>query len=162
MDSGLKLNGDYFLELSENGIVTQTLDIKNLIVNEGLGYVLSLIGGASPTNLYVVPTANAYTALGTDTLASILTSAGEVTAYSATSRPQWSGIATGTTIDNSVSLATFAFTGSGSVNGILICTQGTKGSSTGKAYSYVALSTAFGFTSTASLAVKYSTTASSI
>jgi len=92
-----------------NGVITETREWENLVTTEGKNYLLSagLDGGTQDTTWFVGLTDGTPTAAAGDTL---VTHAGwvEVTAYTGNRKAFVGGTASGGSLDNSGSVASFA------------------------------------------------------
>ena len=114
MKQKLKLAGIFTFEHIRNGKVIDTWNQDNLVVDEGLEYVLgNAFDGVtgSLTNWFVGLYSGNYTPVNTDTAANIAANATETTtAYSEVARPAWAqGGVVGNSIGNASSPAVFTF-----------------------------------------------------
>lgn len=121
----------------EHGNVKWRDEITNLVVNEGLDYLLNtgLSGGAQITTWYLGLLSGTPTVAATDTMAA---HAGwtEITAYNEAARPGWvdGGVAS-QSVDNSASPATFTINADSTViGGAFLTSVNTKGGATGSLY----------------------------
>jgi hypothetical protein len=137
--------GRFTLEHFRSGRLINKIEIDNLVVNEGKNHILNtqFNSGSQVTTWYMgLINASGYSAIAaTDTMAS---HGGwtEITAYTQATRPQWVvSAASGQTITNP-SAITFDINATGSVQGGFICTNNTKGGSTGTLWSAVSYSSA--------------------
>lgn len=119
-----------------NGNLLWREKVKNLVVNVGLDDVLDKYfkGSGYTAAHYIGLTDGTPSFAADDTMAS---HAGwsEMTIYSETSRPQavW-GTVSGQSVDNSANKAVFSITGSGTIGGLFLCTDDTKGGTSGTLY----------------------------
>ena len=125
----------YLVEVVDaHGNVTDSETIHNLMPIEGLDHVLSTVlkSGAQVTQWFIGVYENLYSPTPNDTMALFPASAGESTAYVATTRPAFTAgtIATGS-VDNSAAKAEFAFTGTKTIIGGFISSSSAKGSTSG-------------------------------
>lgn len=130
----LTVGGYFTYEHIRDGKVIDTWKEKNIVVNQGLNYILeaALSGGTVNTTHYVGLFSNNYTPnnAGVGTLVTDLT---EVNAkYNETTRPTWSEAgASSQTISNSASPAAFTFNASETIYGAFLISNNTKGGTTG-------------------------------
>jgi hypothetical protein len=122
--------GHYRGEIVRDGKVIDEFEFKNLVVNQGLNYLLGagLAGGAQITTWYIGLFSGNYTVLAADTASVIATNSTEVTAYSGGARPTWvanSSSPTGQSTSNSSSQASFTFTGPVTVFGAFLISSAT-------------------------------------
>lgn len=127
----------------EHGEIIDERSWENIVVTEGKNYLLSagLDGGSPITSWYLALLAGSPTVAAGDTMAS---HAGwtEVTAYSEANRQAWTGgTASGGSIDNSGSVASFTINANGTtVGGAALVSDNTKGGSSGTLYAAGAFS----------------------
>ena len=113
----------------ENGKLLWRNSVKNLVVNAGLDDLLDKYfkGSGYTAAHYIGLTDGTPSFAADDTMAS---HAGwsEMTIYSETTRPQavW-GAVSGQSVDNSANKAVYHITGSGTIGGLFLCTDNTKG-----------------------------------
>ena len=116
-------------------------EIKNIVVNAGLDYLLDigLSGGAQITTWYLGLTDGTPTVAAGDTMSSHAGWA-EVEAYDEASRVTWSdGGVSGQSVSNSASPATFTIdTNSTTIGGAFLTSVSTKGGTTGTLYAAAA------------------------
>jgi hypothetical protein len=92
--------------------VIDEFEIENIVVNQGLNYLLGAALGAQSvvTAWYIALFSNNYTILASDTAANIAASSGEVTQYTAGVRQTWSSAPpSAQSITNSATQASFTF-----------------------------------------------------
>lgn len=120
----------------EDFLVFDEWSAHNIVPYVGQNYILNAAfsqSGVTPVSgLYVGLHSSAYTCLVSDTFASFLSSATEVTGYSGGIRLTYSPdtVANGS-MSNTVTPATFTFTGSATINGGFLSSTSTQGSSSG-------------------------------
>ena len=130
--------GRYTGQIIRDGVVIDEFDVKNLVVNQGLNYLLSsaLAGGAQITSWYIALFSGNYTVLATDVASGIASNATEIasTDFTGAARQAWtanSSTVTGESTSNSSSQASFTFSASKTIyGGFLISSatcQGTSG-----------------------------------
>jgi hypothetical protein len=124
----------YTIEVLREGHVIDCEVVKNLIPNEGLNYMLSSAfnGATQATNWYLGVFGNNYTPQKTDVMAAFPGLSGEITGYSATTRPKINfGSASAGQIDNSASRIELTATAALTVRGGFISSNNTKGGVSG-------------------------------
>lgn len=138
MKQEFKIGGTFHFEQVRNGEVVDTWSEDNIVVNEGLNYVLgSAFAAVSPlTTWYIGLFKNNYTPAATDVAATFPGAgvAGEDTAdYSEVTRPAWTQAgAASQTITNTASPAVFTFTAPISIYGAFLTSSNIKGGTSGK------------------------------
>ncbi len=134
----LELKGRYKVDHMRGGLLIATYEIFNDIVNEGKNLLFDVMfNGTTPITTWYIGLISlvGFSALAAaDTLVSH-SGWTEFTAYSQANRVSWgSGAAASQAITNA-SAATFDMTGGGTVKGIFIPSNNTKGGTTGKLWS---------------------------
>ena len=124
------VHGHIACELVREGEVIDAWGVDNLVVNQGLNYLLGagLAGGSQITTWYIGLFSGNYTVLAADVASGIAAAATEVTAYSGGARPTWtpnSSTPSGQSTSNSSSQASFTFTGSVTVFGAFLVSSAT-------------------------------------
>ena len=130
--------GRYTGKIIRAGETVDEFDVKNLVVNQGLNYLLGAALGAQTviTAWYIGLFSGNYTVLSTDTAATIATSSTEVTAYTAGARQQWvSAVPSSQQITNSASAASFTFNGSATIYGAFLVSTATINGTSGTLFS---------------------------
>ena len=137
METKLKLGGIFTYEHVRDGVVIDTWEEPNLVVDEGLTYALgNAFDGstASIANWYIGLFTGNYTPVNTVTAATIASASTETTTqYSETNRPAWveAGVAA-LSIGNTASPAVFTFTpASTDVYGAFLISSDVKGGTAG-------------------------------
>jgi hypothetical protein len=105
----------------------------NLITTEGINYLLDIMfpgGAGTSATLYVGMTDGTPTPAAGDTMSSHAGWA-EVTAYSESVRQTYTDVRSSQTVSNTASKATYSMNASGTAGGAFLCTNSTKGGSTG-------------------------------
>lgn len=127
----LKVGGYFTYEHIRDGKVIDTWKEKNIVVNQGLNYILdaALSGGTVNTTHYVGLFSNNYTPIAS----TLITNLTEVNAkYDELTRPTWTEAgASSQSISNSASPAAFTFNASETVYGAFLISNNTKGGTTG-------------------------------
>lgn len=126
----LRAGGKFIVSHLREGKVIDEFESKNIVVNQGLNYLLNtaLDAAAAQTAWYIGLFTGNYVPLATDTAATIPTSATETAAYTATTRPVWTPPSAGSTaqeIDNSASKATFTMNASAAIYGAFLISSNT-------------------------------------
>lgn len=116
-----------------DGSIRWQAEAKNLVVDEGLNYILdSAILGNSPESFwYIGLTAASPTPASDDTMSSH-SGWTEFTDYSEAARQDWTATRTNQTVSNSASKAEFSINADGStIGGAFLVSSSTKGGTTG-------------------------------
>lgn len=121
----LRVGGKFQIQHLRNGEVIDEFESENIVVNQGLNYVLNtaLDALASQASWYIGIFSGNYVPVATDTAASIATNATESRAYTSTTRPIWTPPAGGSTaqeIDNSASKAAFSMNATATIYGAFL------------------------------------------
>jgi len=122
--------GSYRGEIVRDGVVIDEFDFDNLVVNQGLNYLLgaALAGGSQITTWYIGLFSGNYTVLASDTASGIAAAATEVTAYVAGARQTWtpnSSSPSGQSTSNSSAQASYTFNGSVTLYGAFLISSAT-------------------------------------
>jgi hypothetical protein len=140
MKDAIKVGFTYKVDAIKDGVVIDTEIVTNLVPEEGISHILNVIfnSAAAQPNWYIGLFVGDYTPASTDTMASLIATAIETTAYSEATRPQFvSGAEAAGSVDNSASPALFSINAPITVYGGFICPSATKGSTSGPAISVV-------------------------
>lgn len=132
----MRVGGRFKIKHIRDGEVIDEFESKNIVVNEGLNYILntSLNSAAAQTAWYVGLFTGNYVPLATDTAATISTSATETAGYTSATRPVWtpqSGGSTAQELDNSASKATFTINASLTIYGAFLVSSNAINGTTG-------------------------------
>lgn len=132
----MRVGGKFQIQHIRDGKVIDEFESKNIVVNQGLNYVLNtaLDGLAEQTAWYIGIFSGNYVPLATDTAATIAASATESAAYTSATRPVWTPPAGGSTaqeIDNSASKATYTMNASATIYGAFLVSSNTINGTTG-------------------------------
>lgn len=124
----LRTGGVFHVQQVRGGKIIDEWDSKNIVVNQGLNYLLStgFQAQAAQTAWYVGIFSGNYTPLATDTGATIAGNSTESAAYTSTTRPIWTPPAAVTTtqeLDNGSSKATFTMNASATIYGAFLCSS---------------------------------------
>jgi len=121
-----------------SGRVIDQFETKNIVVNQGLNYLLGASLGAQSvvTAWYIALFSNNYTILASDTAATIAANAGEVTQYTAGVRQTWSSAPPASqSITNSATQASFTFNASLTVYGAFLISSSAINGTSGTLFS---------------------------
>ena len=119
--------------LIRKGVVIEEFEDKNLIVNQGLDYLVNVgFGLVQPISTwYLAPFTNNYTPVGTDTAQTIAASSGEATTYTAPTRVAFSATEGNQQATNAAAPATFTFNAKTNVYGAFLISSAGQGATTG-------------------------------
>jgi hypothetical protein len=136
MEKGcIKVGGVFSFEHMRNGKLIDKWEEKNIVVNEGLNYLLgSALSADTPsTSWFIGLFEGNYTPGANDTLATFPAAATECTAYTEVNRVAWVDAgAASQAITNSASKANFTMNATKNVYGAFICNANT--GATGKLF----------------------------
>jgi hypothetical protein len=167
MNTTLSLNGKYKYEQIRYGVVVDSWEDSNIVVDEGLNYILdsSLSAATVITTWYLGLFKNNYTPIAGNVAATFPGSgvANEATTeYNEAIRPTWVDAgASAKTLTNSASPAVFTFNTPVTIYGAFLVSTNTKGGTTGKLASASKFSTARSMVASDILQVTYTLTVSS-
>lgn len=167
--STLKTGGVFKFEQIRDGKVIDSWEDKNIVVNQGLNYILdaALSNGTALSPWYIGIFKNNYTPVAGDTMSTFPNSgvANESTTdYSESARPTWTDAgALSQSITNSASPAIFTFTASTTtIYGAFLTSSSTKGGTTGTLLAASKFSTSRTLLVSDVLNVSYTITSSSV
>jgi len=132
-----KIGGYFTFEHIRDGKVIDKWDEKNIVVDEGLNYILdtALSGASANTTHYVGLFKNNYTPISTNVMATFPGAgvANEAnTEYNEANRPTWTEAGVSAkTITNSASPAVFTFNGSVTIYGAFLSSSSVKAGTSG-------------------------------
>ena len=156
--------GKYVGRIIRAGEVIDEFECKNLVVNQGLNYLLgAALGGQSViTTWYLGLFTGNYTVVATDTAATIAANATEATAYTAGVRQTWTSAAPSSqSITNSASQASFTFNASITVYGAFLVSSSTISGTSGTLFSGAQFAASKSVVSSDILQLTYTYTAAS-
>jgi len=157
--NGAAVVGGYFdFELVRDGKVIDKWQEKNIVVNEGLNYLLdaALYGAGQETPWYIGIFEGNYTPLATDTAANITANSTESTAYSEGFRQTWTSAGSASQlITNSASKATFTINDTKTIYGAFLVSASAKSATTGTLFAASKFGTARSVIATDELLVTY-------
>jgi len=131
-------NGRYYGELIREGRVIDEFEIDNIVVNQGLNYMLgvSLHGDTQYSSWYMGLFEGNYTPVAADTAASIASNSTETTAITSSTRPAWTpSAASAQSISNSSNRAVFTFNATKNLYGAFIISDSVIGGTSGVLFS---------------------------
>ena len=130
----VKIGGVFTTEVIRDGQSLGITEDHNIVVDEGLDHILSVIfnAGTQVTTWYVGIFEGNYTPLSTDTAANITANSTESTAYTEANRVTWTEAAPSSQqITNSASKATFTINATKTIYGAFLVSTNTKSGTTG-------------------------------
>lgn len=136
--AGQVIGGRFLGKITRAGRVIDEFECKNIVVNQGLNYLLGASLGAQSvvTAWYIGLFSNNYTILSSDTAATIAASAGEVTQYTAGVRQTWSSSPPASqAISNSATQASYTFNATLTVYGAFLISSSAIGGTSGTLFS---------------------------
>ena len=146
------------------GEVIDEFDVSNVVVNQGLNYMLGAALGAQTvvTSWYIGLFSGNYTVVAADTAATIAANATEVTAYTAGARVSWLPAAPASqAVSNSGSQASFTFNAPVTVYGASLASSATLSGTSGTLFSGAQFGSAKSVVSGDQLLLTYTYTAAS-
>ena len=161
---GLLAFGEYHGTHIRKGRIIEEFVDKNLVVNEGLNSLLSIMfnGGTQITTWYIGVFEANYTPVATVTAATITSASTESTAYDESTRVEYVEAAPSSqSITNSASRATFTFNATKTIYGAFLVSASAKSATTGTLFSAAAFSVAKAVVATDELLLTYTFTAAS-
>lgn len=144
--------------------VIDQFEIENIVVNQGLNYLLGASLGAQSvvTAWYIGLFSNNYTILASDTAATISANAGEVTQYTAGVRQNWSSAPPAAqSITNSATQASFTFNANLTVYGAFLISSSAINGTSGTLFSGAQFGSAKSVVNSDILQLTYTFTAAS-
>ena len=131
-------HGHYRGEIVRAGETIDTFEFDNLVVNQGLNYLLgaALAAQTVVTSWYIGLFSGNYTVLAADTAATIAANATEVSAYTAAARQLWvPAVPASQSATNSASQATFTFNAGVTIYGAFLLSSATISGASGTLFS---------------------------
>jgi hypothetical protein len=163
--AGQIIGGGRFLgKIIRNKRVIDEFACDNIVVNQGLNYLLGAALGAQAvtTAWFIALFSNNYTILASDTAATIATNSGEVTQYTAGVRQAWSSAPPASqSITNSATQASFTFNASLTVYGAFLISSSTINGTSGTLFSGAQFGSSKSVVSSDILQLTYTFTAAS-
>lgn len=133
-----EVGGRFEVEHVRAGEVIDKFDVANLVVNEGLDYLLDVMfHSVSPAaTWYIGLFEGNYTPVASVTAATITSASTECTAYDETTRQEYNeAAASGQSITNSANRATFTFNATKTIYGAFLVSASGKSATSGKLFS---------------------------
>lgn len=121
--AGQIIGGRFLGKLIRDKRVVDEFECKNIVVNQGLNYLLGAALGSQSVvnNWFIALFSNNYTLLASDTAATIAANAGEVTQYTAGTRQSWQSVPPASqSITNAANQASFTFNATLNVYGAFL------------------------------------------
>jgi hypothetical protein len=162
---GVRAHGRYHGQIVRAGRVIDEWEDDNLVVNEGLNSLLSIMfnGGTQITTWYVGCFEGNYTPVATVTAATITSASTECTAYTSSTRPEYTEAApSAQSITNSASRASFVFNATKTIYGAFLVSSSTKSGTAGTLFSAARFSTSKAVENLDELLLTYTFAASSV
>lgn len=163
--TNLMLGGEYHCTHKRKGEVIDEWTCPNIVVNEGLDALLDIMfAGATQIATWYIGVFEAnYTPVATVTAATITSASTESTAYDEATRPTYvEAAASGQSITNSASRATFTFNATKTIYGAFLVSDSAKSGTSGTLFSAAKFSTSKSVVNTDELLLTYTFSASSV
>lgn len=138
VDADCLIGGRFSAQHVRNGEVIDEFDFPNLVVNEGLNYLLDVMfhGVAPAATWYIGLFEGNYTPVASVSAATITSASTECTAYDEATRQEFNeAAATGQSITNAANRATFTFNASKTIYGAFLVSASAKSATSGKLFS---------------------------
>lgn len=164
-NSALRVGGVFHCEHVRKGEVIDSWEQPNLVVNEGLNSLLSIMfnGGTQITTWYLGLFEGNYTPVAGVTAATITAASTECTAYDEATRVAYVEAAPASqSITNSASKATFTFNATKTIYGAFLVSNSTKSGTTGTLFSAARFSTSKAVVDDDQLLLTYTFSAASV
>ena len=158
------LGGRILGQIIRDSQVIDEFEVKNIVVNQGLNYLLGAALGAQSvvTAWYIGLFSNNYTILASDTAATISANSGEVTQYTAGTRQTWSSAPPASqSISNSATQASFTFNSTLTVYGAFLISSSAINGTSGTLFSGAQFGSAKAVVNSDILQLTYTFTAAS-
>jgi hypothetical protein len=157
-ESSIQVSGEYLFEIIRDGKVIDSFVEKNIIVDQGINYILNAALNAEPqsSSWYVGIFEGNYTPVAGDTAATFPASATECVAYAEAARQEFvKNVSTAKSVSNSASKASFSINATKTIYGCFLSSASAKSSTIGTMLSAVRFSAQKGMTSGDILTVSY-------
>ena len=132
------VGGRFLGQIIRDKRVIDEFEVKNIVVNQGLNYLLGAALGAQSvvTNWFIALFSNNYSILASDTAATISANSGEVTQYTAGTRQAWNCTPpSAQSITNAASQASFTFNAGLTVYGAFLISSSAINGTSGTLFS---------------------------
>ena len=131
MENKVKVGGVFVIEQFRDGKLIDKWEEKNIVTAEGLNDLLdnALLAAGDDRSWYVGLFEGAHLPANADTHA--VPGFTEVTVYTPSSRPAWTGVLGTKQVTNSAAKAVFTLTGSKTITGAFLASTGTQGAGAG-------------------------------
>jgi hypothetical protein len=161
----LRMGGIFQIDHLRDGKLIDRMECPNLVVNEGLDHVLNTVfhGGTQVGTWYLGLFEGNYTPVATLTAATVAAASTESTAYDEAARQEYNEAASSAqSITNSANKATFTINATKTIYGAFLCSNSTKGSTSGTLFSAARFAAAKSVVASDQLLLTYTFNASSI
>lgn len=162
---GIMVRGKYSGQIIRAGKIIEEFEDSNLVVNEGLNALNDIMfhGSTQITTWYLGLFEGNYTPVATVTAATITSASTETTAYTSSTRPEYTEAASSSQVTtNSASRASFVFNASKTIYGAFLVSSSTKSGTGGTLFSASRFSSSKAVESGDELLLTYAFTASSV
>lgn len=160
----LLVGGKFFGQITRQGAVIDEFESPNLVVNEGLNALLDIMfhGVSQITTWYCGVFEGNYTPVSTVTAATITSASTECTTYASSTRPVYDeAAASGQSITNSASRASFVFNATKTIYGAFLISASAKSATSGTLFAASQFGAAKSVTSGDELLLTYTLSAAS-
>lgn len=164
-ESTIEARGEYHCQIVRNGVVIDEWTEKNLVTNEGLNSLLNIMfnSAAQITTWYTGVFEGNYTPTNSVTAATIASAATECTAYTSSTRPEYTEAAsTAQYTTNAANRASFVFNAAKTIYGAFLVSSNTKNGTSGVLFSAARFGTSKAVESGDELLLTYGFSASSV
>lgn len=164
-EQGIKVGGFFHGQIVRDGKVIDEWEDHNLVVNEGLNHLLDVLfhGGTQIGTWYLGLFEGNYTPTGALTAANVTATATECVAYDEAARQAYDeAAASGQSITNTASKATFTMNASKTIYGAFLASASAKSATSGVLFSAARFGTAKVVADDDQLLLTYTFTASSV
>ena len=164
-DHKIRIAGVFGHDVRRNGVLLGYQEDPNIVVNEGLDYVLNVAyrNQAAIASWYIGIFEGNYTPLATDTAANIAANSTESTAYDEATRQAWTIVAPSSQqLTNTASKATFTINASITTYGAFLASDSAKSGTSGTLNSASRFAASRSLVATDELLITYSITASDV
>ena len=163
-EDGVRGRGVYVLQHIRDGEVIDEEILSNLVVDQGLNYLLSagLAAGSQLSSWYLGLFEGNYTPVPSDTAATIAGNSTECSAYTGGARKAWTpGAVASKSVSNSASRGDFIFNATKTIYGAFLISNATISGTSGTLFSAARFATAKNVVNLDEMLITYSFTASS-
>ena len=160
----IRIGGIFHGRIIRDGKVIDEFDAPNIVVNQGLDYLLQVLFTAASqiTTWYLAPFEGNYVPLATDTASTIVANSTETTAYTASVRQTYTATEATQAATNTASTANFTFNATKTIYGAFLTSSQPKSSTSGTLFSAAQFSASKSVVNNDVLQLTYQFTASSV